>query len=319
MRSAAWSKLRRASWARPSACSTMPERDPAIEDARLAVSAAQRDPQVAALAALELNQAVEAFQHAEAVWLDRGETRAVRHLAYLARQRAAIAVETARLRAAEAAVASADAERQRIRLVARTREAEQAQRSALLAQAEAEAQRRQAAMAEQQAIAAQQQAQRLQELAAASQEQAREAEARARLLEAQLVDLQARRTDRGMVVTLGDVLFDSGRAQLKPGGVRTVEKLAEFMRQYPQRRVAIEGFTDSLGTESLNQELSERRANSVRLVLIDMGIDPARITVHGYGKSYPIASNGNVAGRQLNRRVEIVISDDDGVIRPRVS
>ena len=168
-------------------------------------------------------------------------------------------------------------------------------------------------------MAAQQEAQRLQQQAVASQAQAREAEARARLLETQLSELQARKTDRGMVVTLGDVLFDSGRAQLKPGGMRTIQKLAEFMRQYAQRRVAIEGFTDSLGRESFNQELSERRANSVRLLLIDMGVDPARIEVRGYGKAYPVASNDNVAGRQLNRRVEIVISDDDGVIRPRVS
>src|SRR5438093_2549380 len=163
------------------ACSTIPERDPAVEEARLALSSAQRDPRIAPLAPLELDQAAQAFRRAEAPWLDRGETRAVRHLAYLARQRAMIAVETARLRAAEAAVASADAERERVRLQARTREAERTQSSALAAQAEAEAQRRQAAVAAQQAMAAQQEAQRLQQQAVASQAQAREAEARARL------------------------------------------------------------------------------------------------------------------------------------------
>src|SRR6476646_5292586 len=272
------------------ACAVLPERDAEIDDARAAVRAAQNDPQVVSLAPVELNQAIEAMRRADASWEDRIELAEVHHLAYLAWTRAAIATETARLKSAEASVASADQERTRIRLAARTREAERAQQQAALAQRNA-----QAALA-QQAAAAQAQAQSLQ---------------------SSLSELQARPTDRGMVVTLGDLLFDTGRARLNPGGVRVVDHLADFMRQYPQRRVSIEGFTDSTGNPDSNQELSERRASVVRLALIDQGIDPGRLVARGYGEEYPVASNGNAAGRQLNRRVEIVISDEHGMIGSR--
>ena len=113
------------------------------------------------------------------------------------------------------------------------------------------------------------------------------------------------------------MLFDSGRAELRAGGLRVVDRLVEFMREYPQRRVSIEGFTDSVGNFDSNQELSERRASAVRLALTNRGIDPARIMARGYGEEYPVASNDNVAGRQINRRVEIVISDEKGMIGSR--
>jgi outer membrane protein OmpA-like peptidoglycan-associated protein len=96
-----------------------------------------------------------------------------------------------------------------------------------------------------------------------------------------------------------------------------VQKLADVLKQNPQRNVAIEGFTDSTGSEDYNQELSERRADAVRDTLMNMGIDAARITTRGYGKNFPVASNGNEAGRQLNRRVEVIISDESGNITSR--
>jgi len=89
------------------------------------------------------------------------------------------------------------------------------------------------------------------------------------------------------------------------------------MSAYPQRRVSIEGFTDSVGNPDANQKLSERRASAVRIALIDRGIDPARLVARGYGEEYPVATNSNSAGRQLNRRVEIVISDATGMIGSR--
>ncbi|SCY19972.1 protein of unknown function [Nitrosospira sp. Nl5] len=150
-----------------------------------------------------------------------------------------------------------------------------------------------------------------------AQEQAQSAEMRASMLESQLKELSAKKSDRGMVITLGDVLFDTDRAQLKSGGVREVQKLADVLKQNPQRNVAIEGFTDSTGSEDYNQELSERRADAVRDTLLNMGIDAARITTRGYGKNFPVASNSNEAGRQLNRRVEVIISDESGNIRSR--
>ena len=134
----------------------------------------------------------------------------------------------------------------------------------------------------------------------------------------QLKDLEAKKTDRGMVVTLGDVLFDTNESRLKSGGVRNVQKLADFFKQYPQRTVMIEGFTDSVGGAGPNQTLSDNRAAAVRSALLGMGVTNDRMTSRGFGESYPVASNDNAAGRQMNRRVEIIVSDESGKIAPRI-
>lgn len=144
----------------------------------------------------------------------------------------------------------------------------------------------------------------------------REAEEAQRLRQ-MMAELEAERTDRGMVMTLGDVLFDVDRATLKAGGLRTVDRLAEFMVEYPDRRVRIEGHTDSTGSAEYNQRLSERRAAAVREALVERGIAGSRIETRGYGLEYPVASNDTEANRQRNRRVEIVISDADGDITGR--
>ena len=130
-------------------------------------------------------------------------------------------------------------------------------------------------------------------------------------------DIQAQQTERGLLVTLGDVLFETGKAQLLSPAFPRLDKLAEFLRQYPDRRLLIEGYTDSVGGDSYNLELSQRRAESVRMALIQRGIDPGRITIRGYGESYPVADNANAEGRALNRRVEVVITDERGNLRPR--
>ncbi len=305
-------------------CATVPENDPVVMDARNAVYAARNDPRVATYAPLELDQAISTMSRVDRAVHDAANVDDVHNLAQLARQRALFAQETARAKAAEAAAAAANAERQRIELAARARDAEVAKQSALDAQYQAEASRRQAEAARDQAAAAQRQAEIAQRQAASVQDQAHAAqqqvlasEARARALQEQLLDLAAQPTDRGLVVTLGDFVFDSGHAQLQPGGVRTVRKLADFLKAYPDRTVAIEGFTDSAGNVYSNQQLSERRAQAVQLALIDMGVDPRRIVVRGYGDAYPVASNATPTGRQLNRRVEVVISDRDGRVAPR--
>ncbi|SFM50508.1 OmpA family protein [Marinobacter pelagius] len=136
-------------------------------------------------------------------------------------------------------------------------------------------------------------------------------------LRAQMEALQAEQTERGMVLTLGDVLFDLNKADLKPAGMRTVQRLSDFMLQYEERRVRVEGYTDSTGAESYNQDLSERRAMAVRDALMAEGVARSRVEVIGYGEAYPVASNDTSAGRQQNRRVEIVISDESGVIQTR--
>jgi outer membrane protein OmpA-like peptidoglycan-associated protein len=327
------------------ACSSMPESDSPLAQARNDYSNAQSNPQVVSLAASELKQASDSLDKANNAQ-SKGESRnVVDHLAYVTKQQVAIAQETARQKAAEAAVASASAERDRVRLDARTREADSAQRNAEYSQRSAEASQRSAEAARLQSEASQRQSEASRRDSEASQrnaeaaqrqaaserqaandaqlnaqaarQQTQDAESRARQLEAQLKEMEAKKTERGMVITLGDVLFDTDRAQLKSGGVRNVQKLADFFKQYPQRKLMIEGFTDSTGSNSHNQDLSEKRAESVRTALLDMGIARDRITSRGYGESYPAAGNDTAAGRQLNRRVEIVVSDDNGRITPR--
>jgi outer membrane protein OmpA-like peptidoglycan-associated protein len=271
-------------------CASVPENS-LLNEARNDYRAAQTNPQVVNLAPNELKQAGDALAKADDASIKKEDAAVVTHLAYLAKQRAAIAQETARQKAAESAVTRAGAERSKIRLEARTAEASKAQQSAEAAQRQAEASQQEAAM---------------------SQQQARDAEMRASELETQLEELNAKKTERGLVITLGDVLFDTNKAQLKSGGSRSLQKLADFLKQYPQRKAQIEGYTDSTGGADYNQALSERRANAVRTSLVDMGISNDRISTHGYGEDSPVATNDTASGRQLNRRVEIILSDDNG-------
>lgn len=128
-------------------------------------------------------------------------------------------------------------------------------------------------------------------------------------LQRQIDALKAKPTDRGLVLTLGDVLFATGRAELKPGATSNLGQLVAFLAKYPTRTVAIEGHTDSVGSDDYNLGLSQRRADSVRSHLISQGVDPSRITATGAGERTPVASNESAAGRQQNRRVEVIISN----------
>lgn len=120
-------------------------------------------------------------------------------------------------------------------------------------------------------------------------------------------ELQAERTERGLVLTLGDVLFAVGEAGLTPGARGRLDLLAEYLRDNPDRRVVVEGYTDSTGSSDLNLRLSEARANAVREALTARGLSPDRVIAQGYGAARPVASNATEAGRQANRRVEVVI------------
>jgi outer membrane protein OmpA-like peptidoglycan-associated protein len=131
-------------------------------------------------------------------------------------------------------------------------------------------------------------------------------------LEGQIVSLLAVQTDRGLVMTLGDVLFDAGESQLKSSANRTVLKLVRFLRINPRRVVRIEGYTDSSGQSEANLQLSFARAQAVADALIDLGVEAKRVDVKGYGEQYPVAENASHKGRAQNRRVEIVFSDDQG-------
>ncbi|MCY1401279.1 putative lipoprotein YiaD precursor [compost metagenome] len=131
-------------------------------------------------------------------------------------------------------------------------------------------------------------------------------------LEEQIVSLATTETDRGLVLTLGDVLFDTGEADLKSSANRTVLKLVQFLQLNPRRVVRIEGYTDSTGARQDNLQLSRARAQAVADVLVDLGIDEKRIQVEGYGDQYPVEVNASERGRAKNRRVEIVFSDEKG-------
>ena len=281
-------------------CSTVPENS-LLNEARNDYRAAQNDPQVASLAASEMKQAEDALNKADNASNKKEEAAVVTHLAYLAKQKVAIAQEAAKQKQAEATVAGAAAERSKIRLEARTAEATKAQQEAGASQRQAEASQREAAASQQKAEM--------------SQQQARDAEMRTSQLQAELKELNAKQTERGLVVTLGDVLFDTDKAQLKARG--SLQKLADFLKQHPERKVRVEGYTDSTGSADYNLALSDRRANAVRQSLMDMGVSSDRITSRGYGKESPVANNSTPAGRQLNRRVEIVLSDDGGNVSSR--
>jgi outer membrane protein OmpA-like peptidoglycan-associated protein len=271
-----------------------------LEDARIAVDTAARDEIVVDTAAVELDRARQALQHAQSLYQESGtkERTEIEHNAYLATRYAAVARAQANTARAEEEVDKAEAERNEILLQARSREADQRAREAEQAQAMADQRTRQAEAAARQAEAA-----RLEAL---------NANARATELEAQLADLQARETERGLVLTLGDVLFDTNEAVLKAGAASTMNQLVAFLNEYPERALLIEGHTDGAGSEEYNQMLSERRANAVRDDLVARGIPITRIHARGLGESQPIATNDTAAGRQQNRRVEIVISDEEG-------
>jgi outer membrane protein OmpA-like peptidoglycan-associated protein len=130
--------------------------------------------------------------------------------------------------------------------------------------------------------------------------------------QAELADLKAKQTDRGLIVTLGDVLFDTAQATLKPGADLTLDRLARYMKDNAQARVVIEGHTDSVGSDEYNDALSQRRADAVAAALIRRGVSPDSVRAIGRGKAYPVATNDTAAGRQQNRRVEIIFSDTSG-------
>ncbi len=270
------------------ACASTPPNNAALNEARALYTQAVNDESTARAAPLELRAAQQSLQRADAALQAGDEPSAVDHHAYLARQRAATAMQAGVIARAEASAAVSTADRTRIVMEARTREAEAGNAAAQKA-------RDQAAVA------------RLE--AGRQGADADTARAQAAKLQQELTDLQAQQTERGMVLTLGDVLFDTARAELKSGAFSTIDRLATFLRQNPERRVAIEGHTDSVGSDSANLSLSQRRADAVRAALTSRGIDGTRITARGMGEAVPVANNSTAEGRQRNRRVEVIIAN----------
>jgi outer membrane protein OmpA-like peptidoglycan-associated protein len=270
------------------ACATAPPPNAALETARAQVAAAEADPNVAQYDALDLQAARQDLAAAEAANTHRDEPQ-TGQMAYIAAQTARLAQARAAAKAYEARIAQGTTERDRIQGQARAREAN----VALQQRNEAVEQRNEATM------------------------QAAQSAQQASQLQAEIEQLKAKQTDRGLVLTLGDVLFDTGRASLNPGAALKLDRLAAFLNEHPDRRVQIEGFTDGVGGDAYNQDLSERRAEAVKAALTMRGIDSSRISTEGYGKAFPVASNSDSGGRQLNRRVEVVIGNANTPITPR--
>jgi outer membrane protein OmpA-like peptidoglycan-associated protein len=257
-------------------CASTPQPNAALESARTVVQAAEADPNVYKYAALDLEAAKKQLDVAEAAAMHHQDAD-IAQPAYLAAQTARLAQAHAAAKADDARVAAGQSERDQIQLAARTRDVDNAN------------------MATNTALG-----------------QRDEAAEQAARLQAEVDQLKAKPTPRGLVITLSDVLFDTGKAQLNPGSARKLDQLAQFLADHPERRVQIDGFTDSVGTDSYNQDLSQRRADAVKFSLESRGIDPSRIGSQGYGKGFPVADNSDSGGRQLNRRVEVVIGGDDG-------
>jgi OmpA-OmpF porin, OOP family len=271
------------------ACSSQPPRNNDLEMARTAVQQVESTPDAGKYAAAEVSAAHEALREADRLAAKNNSSKDVQQAAYVAKRHADIAAEQISKGQAEEKTAAAEGDRQKVLLQAREQEAVTARAQAEAAKLKAEQTRQQAQLA------------------------ADDAARRNADLEAQLRELQAKPTDRGLVLTLGDVLFDSGQASLKPGANSTIDRLAAFLTQAPDRSVIIEGHTDSMGSDSFNLSLSENRANAVKAALMSKAIGSDRIVAVGKGEGVPVASNDDTAGRQQNRRVEIIISNPPAI------
>jgi outer membrane protein OmpA-like peptidoglycan-associated protein len=280
------------------ACAAAPLKPDGAAEVRSKLTQLQSDPNLASRAPLAIKEADAAVRTAEQPQADRELTA---HRVYLADRKVETARAQAETRLAEDQRAALSAQRESARLDARTREADAAKSQVASARAEGAEQKLAADQARSESDAAHVDA-------ANSQQQTTE-------LQRQIDALQAKVTDRGLVLTLGDVLFESGRADLKTGTTGNLNKLVVFLNNHPDRSVAIEGYTDSVGSEDYNQALSQRRADSVRSYLVRQGIGSGRLTASGMGMSDPVAGNDSAAGRQQNRRVEVVVSNPPAALR----
>ncbi len=290
-------------WALPTlalllaACATTsPQGESALAQARLAVHSLESDPLASQAAGKPLQEARDSLAAAEKAQQDHRPADEVVYLAYLARRHAEIGEAVIAETRARNQMAQAQARRDQVLVAAREREAAAA--------------RQQAQSAQQQAQDAQQQAQSAQQQAQAQVAAANEQAVAARQ---QLEAMQAKQTERGMVLTLGsNMLFDTGSATLKPGADDALNRVAQFLQTQPNVKLRIEGHTDSRGSDNYNEALSQRRADAVARALVSRGIDSARLQAVGRGMELPVATNDTAAGRQQNRRVELIFSNEQG-------
>lgn len=274
------------------ACASTPPIPAGASAARSKLTQLQANPELATRAPAAIKDAELAVRAAE---LPQRDQDTAAHLVYLADRKVDIAAAQAATALAESQRPALSQARDKARLDARTQEADRNAGQLATAKVALADEKRSTDAARDDVDAAR--------MAAA------DSAAQSAQLQQQLDDLHAKPTDRGLVLTLGDVLFTSGQADLKAGATNNLTKLAAFLTNYPDRSVSIEGYTDSVGGEDYNVGLSQRRADSVRNFLTGQGISAGRLTATGKGENNPVAGNDSAAGRQQNRRVEVVISN----------
>lgn len=310
------------------ACAGQPKKDLALEQVRNELERLKADENLQGYAPLALGEAERALRQAEVSGAN--ETQRL-HLIYMADRRIQIARTIAQREQLEEEFDGLEAERNHLLVWASQLEAEQARLEAeqarMMSQAtaeDAERARQQAAEARERemqsartAELAQEEAQQAKALAESqataaelAQREADLAQQQAESLRRQLENLQLRQTESGVVVTLGDVLFESGRTDLVPEAFSSIEEVVDLLQGQPDKSIRIEGHTDSTGSTETNLRLSQQRADSVLAALADLGVDPARITSVGMGEDFPIASNDTEEGRSRNRRVDVILLDE---------
>lgn len=232
----------------------------------------------------------------------------------LAQQRAAAAnasAEAARLQREQALQEAEAAREMRDQALSAAAHAEEQKQLALEAREEAERLKLKAEEAANSALSEAEKAKIKAEAEAARAEAARAeaeaAKAAMKQLESELTELKTKQTERGLVITLGDVLFEFNKSDLVPGAARNLDPLVKALKENTEQSVIIEGHTDNIGNESYNLDLSKRRADSVKAYLMNHGVDGERVSTEGLGFDYPVATNNSEAGRQQNRRVEIIL------------
>jgi OOP family OmpA-OmpF porin len=298
-----------------------------LELARTAYLEAKANRNVEAFAPLPFAEAGKALQAAE----QAKKAEEMEQLAYVAEKRSKIAVaiadgrmaerdadrlskETADIiaqkRTQEARIAQKEAENARLLAMAEAERAAKAKKEAEEARSLAAAETERAGRAKAEAEARTREAEQARIAARAEAEKAAKAKAEADQLTRELSDLKAKQTERGIVLTVGDVHFATGKADLSPDAMRSVDKLVEFLQKYTTRNVLIEGHTDSVGSDEFNLTLSQKRADSLKEALTGKGVEEKRITTIGYGKKFPVASNDTTTGKQQNRRVEVSILNE---------
>ena len=314
-------------WLLLGGCASTPTKDLALEQVRAQLDELKSDPELAGFAPLALGEAERALRTAET---ETGDATHRNHLIYMADRRIQIARTVAQREQLEAQLLRLRDERNNILVKASQMEARRARLEAdqarMMSQAtaeDAERAREQAEAARQREAEQAQQAQRAQQEAAQakalaessavaaelSRKEANLASEQAQSLRRQLENLQLRQTESGVVVTLGDVLFETGQAELKEDAFSSLVEVVDLLQSEPDKKIRIEGHTDAVGDNAANLKLSESRANSVRDTLSSLGVDASRVTAVGMGEDFPIASNDTEEGRSRNRRVDVILLD----------